>query len=419
MQKDRVYFVIDMKSFFASVECAERGLDPMTNNLVVADKERSETTICLAVSPAMKELGVKNRCRLYEIPDTIDYIVAKPRMKKYIEYAANIYAIYLKYIDKRDIHVYSIDECIIDVTDYLKIYKLRAKEFAKLLMGEIWDNLKIPSTTGIGNNMYLAKIALDITAKHSKDRIGWLTEEKFKSELWYHRPLSDFWGISTGISERLARFGIYDMHGIATASEDLLYDEFGVNAELLIDHAWGRETCLIQDIKGYKGKSKSFSNSQILPCNYSYEQAKIVVQEMIQDGCYRLARSHYSTRLMHIYLGFGDDKTTAKGTIRMSETTNLYSIISPYAEKLFDQVYKDKTKPVRKIGYDFDALVSENNEQYDLFSDNVKIEKEKRLTRSILNIQDKFGKNALLKGIDLKESATQRDRNKMVGGHNG
>ena len=419
MQKNRVYFVIDMKSFFASVECAELGLDPMKNNLVVADKERSETTICLAVSPAMKELGVKNRCRLYEIPNTIEYIIAKPRMKKYIEYAANIYAIYLKYIDKRDIHVYSIDECIIDVTDYLKIYNMRAKEFAKLLMGEIWENLKIPSTTGIGSNMYLAKIALDITAKHSKDRIGWLTEEKFKSELWYHRPLSDFWGISSGISERLARFGIYDMHGIAMASEDLLYDEFGVNAELLIDHAWGRETCLIEDIKSYKGKSKSISNSQILPCNYSYEQAKIVIQEMIQDGCYRLARNHYSTRLMHIYLGFGDDKSTAKGTIRMSETTNLYSIISPYAEKLFDQVYKDKTRPVRKISYDFDALVSENNEQYDLFSNNEKIEKEKKLTRSILNIQDKYGKNALLKGIDLKESATQRDRNKMVGGHNG
>jgi DNA polymerase V len=192
-----------------------------------------------------------------------------------------------------------------------------------------------------------------------------------------------------------------------------------VNAELLIDHAWGRETCLMEDIKNYKGKSRSISNSQILPCNYSYEQAKIVIQEMIQDGCYRLAREHFSTRLIHIYLGYGDDRSTGKGSIRMSETTNLYSIISGYAARLFDEVYKDKTKPVRKISYDFDALVSENSEQYDLFSNNEKIEKEKNLTRSILNIQDKFGKNSLLKGIDLKESATQRDRNKMVGGHNG
>lgn len=418
-QKNRVYFVIDMKSFFASVECVERGLDAMTTNLVVADVERSDTTICLAVSPSMKSLGVKNRCRLYEIPKDMEYIIAKPRMKKYIEYAAEIYAIYLKYIDKRDIHVYSIDECIIDVTDYLKIYKTKAKDFAKLLMSEIWETLGIPSTTGIGSNIYLAKIALDITAKHSPDRIGWLTEEKFIKELWNHRPLTDFWGISRGISERLARFGIYDMKGIANTSESLLYDEFGINAELLIDHAWGRETCLMEDIKSYKGKSRSISNSQILPCNYSYAQAKIVIQEMIQDGCYRLAREHLSTRLMHIYLGYGDDRSTTKGTIRMSETTNLYSIISGYADRLFDEVYKDKTKPVRKISYDFDALVSENSEQYDLFSNNEKIEKEKKLTRSILNIQDRFGKNSLLKGIDLKESATQRDRNKMVGGHNG
>jgi len=192
-----------------------------------------------------------------------------------------------------------------------------------------------------------------------------------------------------------------------------------VNAELLIDHAWGRETCLMEDIKNYKGKSRSISNSQILPCNYSYDQARVVFQEMIQDGCYRLAREHLSTRLVHIYLGYGDDRTGAKGSIRMSETTNLYSIIIGYAEKLFDDVYKDRTKPVRKIGYDFDGLVSENSEQYDLFSNNEKIEKEKKLTMSILNIQDKFGKNSLLKGIDLKEKATQRDRNKMVGGHNG
>jgi len=418
-QKNRVYFVIDMKSFFASVECAERGLDAMTTNLVVADLERSTTTICLAVSPAMKALGVKNRCRLFEIPNDLEYIVAKPRMKKYIEYSANIYAIYLKYIDKRDIHVYSIDECIIDITDYLKIYKMKAKEFAKLLMTEILDTLGIPSTTGIGSNIYLAKIALDITAKHSPDRIGWLTEEKFIKELWHHRPITDFWGISRGTCERLAKFGIHDMCGIANTSEDLLYDEFGVNAELLIDHAWGRETCLMEDIKNYKGKSRSISNSQILPCNYSYDQARVVFQEMIQDGCYRLAREHLSTRLVHIYLGYGDDRTGAKGSIRMSETTNLYSIIIGYAEKLFDDVYKDRTKPVRKIGYDFDGLVSENSEQYDLFSNNEKIEKEKKLTMSILNIQDKFGKNSLLKGIDLKEKATQRDRNKMVGGHNG
>jgi len=204
MEKQRCYFVIDMKSFFASVECAERGLDAMTTNLVVADNSRTETTICLAVSPSMKALGVKNRCRLYEVPKNIDYIIAKPRMKKYIDYAAEIYGIYLQYIDPQDIHVYSIDESFIDATDYLKMYKIKAKDFAKKLTNEILEKLGIPATVGIGTNLYLAKIALDITAKKSPERIGWLTEEKFIKELWTHRPLTDFWGISGGISARRA-----------------------------------------------------------------------------------------------------------------------------------------------------------------------------------------------------------------------
>ena len=213
--KQRVYFVIDMKSFFASVECAERGLDPMTTKLVVADESRTDKTICLAVSPGLRALGVKNRCRLFEIPKNIDYIIAPPRMKKYIEYSANIYGLYLKYVSKDDIHVYSIDECFLDVTDYLKIYKIKAKEFAQKLMNEINDNFHIPSSAGIGTNMYLAKIALDITAKHSPNRIGWLDEEKYIKTLWNHKPLSDFWQISTGTIERLAKYGIYNMEGIA------------------------------------------------------------------------------------------------------------------------------------------------------------------------------------------------------------
>lgn len=419
-EKQRVYFVIDMKSFFASVECSELGLDAMTTDLVVADEERSDRTICLAVSPSLKAKGVKNRCRLYEIPKNLEYIIAKPRMKKYIEYAGEIYAIYLKYIDKSDIHVYSIDECIIDVTDYLKIYNIKAKEFAKKLMNEIWEKLGIPSSAGIGTNMYLAKIALDITAKHSPDRIGWLTEEKFIRTLWHHRPITDFWGISSGTRDRLAKFGIHDMAGIANTSEDLLYDEFGVNAELLIDHSWGRETCLMSDIKNYKAKSRSISNSQILPCNYSYENGKIVAMEMIQEGCYRLAKEHLSTSLIHINLSYGDEfKVGAKGTVRMSETTNLYSIIGKYAEELFDKIYKDKTRPVRRISYDFSALVSENGEQYDFFTDPEKVEKEKNLIRNVIGLKEKYGNNAILKGLDLKENATQRERNKMVGGHNG
>lgn len=417
MEKQRVYFVIDMKSFFASVECAERGLDAMTTKLVVADETRTDKTICLAVSPALKALGIKNRCRLFEIPKTIDFIIAPPRMKKYIEYAAEIYGIYLKYIDKNDIHVYSIDECIIDATDYLKIYKLKAKEFATKLMSEISEKLHIPSTAGIGSNMYLAKIALDITAKHAPDRIGWLTEEKFIKTLWKHQPLSDFWGISRGTIDRLSKYGICDMEGIAKADEDLLYKEFGINAELLIDHAWGREPCLMSDIKNYKSKSKSISSSQILPENYNFKDAKLVMQEMVQNGCYDLFRQHYVTQLIHLYIGYGDSKGEGeKGTSRMNVTTNLYSIIGDYACKLFDKIV-DKNRPIRRIGYDFADLMPEENEQYDFFTDLEQIEKEKRLTASVIELQDRYGKNSVLKALDLEEKATQRDRNKQIGGH--
>lgn len=414
--KQRVYFVIDMKSFFASVECAERGLDPMTTKLVVADESRTDKTICLAVSPALKALGIKNRCRLFEIPKTIDFIIAPPRMKKYIEYAANIYGLYLKYMSKDDIHVYSIDECILDVTDYLKMYKTRAKDFAQKLMKEIYDNFHIPSSAGIGTNMYLAKIALDITAKHAPDRIGWLDENKYIKTLWNHKPLSDFWQISTGTIDRLAKYGIHDMEGIAKINEDYLYKEFGVNAELLIDHAWGREPCLMSDIKSYKTKSKSISSSQILPCNYEYKDAKIVMREMVQNGCYDLARQHYSTNLIHLFVGYGDDKSIAKGTTRMNVTTNLCAIIGEYTDKLFDKIV-DKQKPIRKIGYDFAELVSDEREQYDFFTDYNKVAKEKKLVDSVLNLQDRYGKNSILKGIDLNEKATQIERNKSIGGH--
>lgn len=415
--KNRIYFVIDMKSFFASVECAERGLNPYDTPLVVADKERTEASICLAVSPKMKELGVKNRCRLFEIPPHLKYIIAKPRMKKYIEYASEIYAIYLKYIDKSDIYVYSIDECFIDVTDYLKIYKTTPVGFAQKLMNEIWNTLGIPATTGIGTNMYLAKIALDITAKHKPNHIGFLTEELFEKTLSHHTPLTDFWGISKGISERLKRLGITDMHGIAHYDEEVLYREFGVNAELLIDHAKGIEPCTMADIKAYSPKSKSMSSSQILACNYSYIDAKIVLLEMIQNGCYDLFREGVVTGLIHIFVVYGDNREDgAKSTIRMPIVTNLYSQIEKYISPAYDKMV-DRTRPIRKVGYDFAELLPEKYESYDLFSNFDEISKQKKLTKSILQIQDTFGKNSLLKGIDLMDKATQKERNSLIGGH--
>ena len=412
----RVYFVIDMKSFYASVECAERGLDPMESKLVVADITRTAGSVCLAVSPALKALGIKNRCRLYEIPKNIDFQIAPPRMKKYIEYAAEIYGIYLKYIDKSDIHVYSIDECFIDATDYLKIYKLSSKEFAEKLMSEITNTLHIPCSCGIGTNLYLAKIALDIMAKHAPDRIGLLTEESYRKLLWDHQPLSDFWQVSTGTIQRLSKHGIYTMKEITECDENILYKEFGINAELLIDHAWGKEPCLMSDIKNYHSKSRSISSSQILPCNYNFKDAKIVMLEMVQNGCYDLMKNHFVTNSVHLYIGYGDKTKSAKGGKRMSVTTNLFSKISKYAEKLFDEIV-DKNRPIRRIAYNFPDLIPEENEQYDFFTDTQKVEKEKKLTKSILALHEKYGKNSLLKGIDLKENATQIERNRQIGGH--
>lgn len=418
-KKDRIYFVIDMKSFFASVECAERGLNPYETPLVVADAERTEATICLAVSPKLKSMGVKNRCRLYEIPRNMEYIIARPQMKKYIEYAAEIYGIYLKYMDSSDIYVYSIDECFIDATDYLKIYNLTPVAFAKKLMNEIWETLKIPSSAGIGTNMYLAKIALDITAKNKPNHIGFLNEKLFVETLSHHRPLTDFWGISRGISSRLQKYGIVDMYGISNMNEDILYKEFGVNAELLIDHSRGIEPCLMSDIKKYKPKSKSISSSQILPCNYNYTDAKLVLKEMIQNGCYDLFREGYVTNLIHIFVVYGDNREEGdKGTIRLPIITNLYSEIEPYILSTFDKMI-DRNRPIRKVGYDFAELQAKESEAYDLFTDYNKIDKQKKLTKSILSIQDTFGKNSILKGIDLVDKATQKERNTLIGGHRG
>ena len=275
----RSYICIDLKSFYASVECVERELDPMTTSLVVADPERTDKTICLAVSPALKEQGVRNRCRVFEIPQGISYITAPPRMQLYIDYSANVYRIYLKYFSKEDIHVYSIDEVFIDVTDYVKMYEMTPRELGEAVMEDILRTVGIPSTCGIGTNLYLAKIALDITAKHAEDRIGELDEAMYQRTLWDHRPLTDFWRVGPGIAKELERRGIYTMRGIAMAQEESLYHLFGVDAELLIDHAWGRETVTIADIKAYKAENNCLSSGQVLPCSYSYEKAALIELE--------------------------------------------------------------------------------------------------------------------------------------------
>lgn len=417
--EDRTYFCIDMKSFYASAECAERGLDPMTTNLVVADEARGRGAICLAVSPSMKALGVKNRCRLFEIPQSIDYIIAKPRMRRYIEYAADIYEIYLDYISPDDIHVYSIDEAFLDVTAYLKTYKTNPRAFAKKLMAEIYEKRRIPATAGIGTNLYLAKIALDITAKKTEDRVGYLNEELYKQTLWRHLPLSDFWMVSKGTIARLRSKKLYTMYDIAHAPEETLYELFGVNAELLIDHSKGIEPCTIADIKAYKGKSHSVSGSQILFENYTFEQAEIVVKEMILNGCQDLMRRHVVTSHVGVFVGYADDAVPMTGKMmRMTENTAAYSVIIPYALEVYRKT-THKNRLIRRLAVDFADVVPDELESYGLFTDVEKVEREKRTEETVLNIKDKFGKNAMLRGIDMLENATARVRNKLIGGHNG
>ena len=407
-----------MKTFYASVECAERGLNPFETNLAVADPARGQGAICLAISPKLKAMGIKNRCRLYEIPKEANCIIAKPRMKKYIEYAADIYEIYLNYVSKDDIHVYSIDEAFLDVTDYLPMYKMTAVQFAQKLMKEIAEKKHIPSTAGIGTNMYLAKIALDITAKHSPDRIGYLDEEKYKKELWDHKPITDFWQVARGISRRLEKYKIYTMRDIAKENPDLLYELFGVNAELLIDHAWGRESCTIADIKAYRSKTKSVSQTQILFEDYDYDAALLVLTEMTLNLCEELVKKHVCANNVSIQVRYSKDQMPSTGgSKKMSETTAVFSIIRDYVKKLYmETTYKDV--PIRGLGV-FLGVVNEGEEEYNLFIDYDTTQKEKKGEMVAVEIKQKYGKNSILRAMDLKKEATQQVRNKLVGGHNG
>jgi len=419
MGEQRTYFCIDMKCFFASVECAERGLNPFETNLVVADESRGTNALCLAISPKMKSLGVKNRCRMSDIPKHIRYMVAKPRMKKYIEYAADIYDVYLDYISPDDIHVYSIDEAFLDVTGYLSMYNMGAKEFAKFLINKIAERKHIPAAAGIGTNLYLAKVALDITAKKTKDHIGYLTEELYCETLWHHRPITDFWQVANGTARRLERYGVYDMAGVASMPEETLYKAFGINAELLRDHSLGRESCLISDIKAYRPKSKSISSSQILFEDYTYDKAFIVMCEMALAGCQEMMRRKVICNSVGLCVGYSKDVISSTGgTVRLPYATNLYSNIRESVELLFER-YVVGNVPIRRLGISFCGLADEGCEGYDLFTDFEKVEKEKHLEHTVLGIKDRFGKNAVFRGLDLSEGATAIARNKMIGGHNG
>lgn len=415
--ENHFYICIDLKSFFASVECAEMGLDPFKTNLVVADKTRGTGSICLAVTPALKKLGVKNRCRLFEIPEGIEYIIAKPKMRKYMETSAKIYSIYLKFVAPEDIHVYSIDECFIDISPYLSAYEKTPKEFAIMLMNKVLEETGISASAGIGTNLFLAKVALDITAKHSKDSIGYLDEKLFKEQISRHRPITDIWNIGKGIAKRLKVYGVQDLEGVTRLSEQTLYREFGVNAEFLIDHAKGIEPCTIRDIQAYKAKSNSLSNSQILFEDYNFKDAKLVMKEMVDNLSLELVEKNLVTDSISLSIGYSN-KTYSGGSKKLNKAISSSKFLRKEFEKMFDD-YISPEFLVRKISIGFNNVVREDYLQWDLFSNTQESEKEKLVQKAVVKIKKKFGKNALLKGMNLEKKATQQIRNKLVGGHNG
>lgn len=416
---EKAYLCIDLKSFYASVEAVERGLDPFKENLVVADSSRGNGAICLAITPAMKQLGIKNRCRIFEIPKNVNYIAAKPRMKLYMKYSADIYGVYLRYIAKEDICVYSVDECFFDVTAYLKLYGKTPVEMARMMIDAVYKETGICASAGVGTNLFLAKVALDITAKHSKDSIGVLDERRFKETVWYHRPIDDVWNIGAGIAKRLKKYGIYDLHGVAMADEKMLYGEFGINAEFLIDHARGVEPCTIEEIHNYTPKSNSLSNGQILFENYSYSDALIILKEMIEPLVMEMVEKNLVTNSISLRIGYSKDviKSTG-GTMKLDNHTDSLKKIT----EAFVYYYKkttNKENPIRKITIGLNNLIKEEYRVLDFFSDFKEEEKERERLKVLIDIKNKFGKNAVLKAVSLNEKATAKERNKMVGGHNG
>lgn len=439
------YFCIDLKSFYASVECVERGLNPLTARLVVADPERGEKTICLAVTPALKKLGVRSRCRLFEIPPGLAYIKATPRMRLYIKYAARIYKLYLKYFSKDDIHVYSIDEVFIDVSRYLNLYGGNIRALAGRVTADVLSSTGITAACGIGTNLYLAKIALDIEAKHAKDGIALLDESSYRRILWDHRPLTDFWRIGHGTATRLARYGIYTMRQIAAADEKLLYRVFGVDAELLIDHAWGQESVTMEDIKAYQPKTHSITSGQVLARPYSFAQARLIMKEMLSNLCLELAEKGLLASSLSLWVGYERERTAgaaytgraaasgslasgslasgsrpgaASGSVRLPFATDSYKVIATQADQLYERIVSSE-RPVRRLNISFDDLISAAGMQLDMFAE---LEEDGRsqelaLSQSVAGIKQRFGGNALFRAMSLDECATARQRNQQIGGH--
>ena len=492
--EQHIYIAIDLKSFYASVECNERGLDPLRTNLVVADSSRTEKTVCLAVTPSLKQYGISGRARLFEVvqrvkevniqrklkapnqaftgssyddvalkknPDLeLSYIVAPPRMKYYMQYSTKIYNIYLKWFSTEDIYVYSIDEVFIDVTRYLKTYNMRAKELITKVIKDVYDSTGITATGGMGTNLYLAKIAMDIVAKHTKPdkngvRIAGLDEMSYRKLLWSHTPITDFWRVGSGYAKKLEKHGIYTMGDVARTSvnnEDLLYKLFGINAELLIDHAWGYEPVTIKSIKEYKPSTNSINSGQVLHCPYNYEDTKLIVKEMTELLTLDLVEKNLVTNQIVLTIGYDIENVTsdkigykgeitidrygrkvpkhAHGTINLDHQTSSTKIIMDSTMKLYERII-NKDLLVRRINVTAENVInmeqvedSKPFEQIDLFTDYHQKEeeekeekKERELQKAVIEIKNKYGKNAIIKGMNLQDAGTTIDRNKQVGGH--
>ena len=477
MDKPRTYIAIDLKSFYASVECAERGLDALTTNLVVADESRTDKTICLAVSPSLKSYGIPGRGRLFEVKQRVrevnaerarkarltakstdntavqadphlalDFLIAVPRMALYMEVSAKIYEVYLKYVSSEDIHVYSIDEVFIDATDYLPLYGLTAHELARRMIQDVLATTHITATAGIAPNLYLAKVAMDIEAKHSpadKDgvRIAELDERTYREKYWTHRPLTDFWRVGRGIAARLEKNGMYTMGDVARCSlrsEEVLYRLFGVNAELLIDHAWGWEPCTMAAIKSYRPSGHSLSSGQVLSSPYSFEKGRIIVREMTDLLALDLVSKHLVTDQMVLHIGYDTESLSAEyqgdveadwygrnvpkpahGSVNLGRQTSSTTLIADAVMDLYDRIV-DRRLYIRRVYVVANHVIDESKVegvQLDLFEETVDTSRERSRQEAILEIRRKFGNNAILTGIDFEEGATTRERNNQIGGH--
>lgn len=414
------YIAIDLKTFYASVECADRGLDPFTTNLVVADPSRGQGTICLAITPAMKALGIRNRCRIHEIPSHVKYLEVRPRMKRYMEVSAQIVALYLKRFSAEDVYVYSVDECLIDAGPYLRLYGKTARELAQELMDDVWEQKRIKATAGVGTNLFLAKVAMDILAKHSPDCIAQLDQEEFFRRIWHHRPITDIWGIGPGTARALERMGALDLVGVTRLEHQRLRNRFGVNAERLIDHAYGRDPCTMADIKGYVPKSHSISQGQVLMRDYRPDEALVVLKEMIEVVTLNLVQKELACGGVALYCRYSWDDLAGPGgfsaSTKLAAPTDSRQVLQEALLALWEKNI-EAGRLVRGLNIGLFGLTRGAATQLSLFDDAQAKEAEHSLSQAEVAIKSKYGAAAIMRGTSLLPCATGQTRANQVGGH--